>query len=147
MESCPQPHVRSHRLLLPCSAAWGGSLATAVLGRDRHLQPQFRVWPLSAGWFSLPLVAVTWELVRCEPASCCLLLGWGQKGRAVIPTAPSVPQMSVIPSSPAYACLPGLAATGRTEEESGMCLLRSAGYSDAKWQGFPRPIVRLELQC
>lgn len=61
--------------------------------------------------------------------------------------SPQRASMSVTPSSPAYTWVPGLAATGRTEEEGGMCLLRSAGGSDAKGQAFTRPIVRLELQC
>lgn len=144
LESCLQPCVKSHRLQLPCCAVLGSSLATAALGEDQHLHPQFTVRPLSASWFSLPSVAVTRELMRCTPASCYLLLGLGQKGRG---SNTFNLQHAIISSSLAYVCFPGLAAAVRTKEESGMCLPRSDGCSEAKGWGLPRPIVKLKLQC
>lgn len=129
--------VGLHRLLLSCSAALAGSLATAALGWGRCLQPHFTHHPLSASWFSPSSEAVTWELVRCESASAACFWGESRKAGAVTPTTPSVPQMSVIPRGPAYTCFLGLAAMVRTQEESGMYLLRSAASSDAQGRGFP----------
>lgn len=69
--------------------------------------------------------------MRWESASAARFWGESRKAGAVTPTTPSVPQMSVIPRGPAYTCFPGLAATVRTQEESGVFLLRSAASRDA----------------
>lgn len=90
-ESCPQQCVGLHRLLLSCSAALAGSLATAVPSWDQYLQPHFTRHPLSASWFSPSSMAVTWELMRCESASAACFWGDSKKAGAVTPTTPSVP--------------------------------------------------------